>query len=517
MANTPISMRKVRELLRLSCQENKSARQAAQIVGIGKTAASHYIAGFKSSGLSYSAIQQLSDTDLLQAINVKKATENQRYQELSQLFPYFEKELKRTGVTLQLLWEEYKPDRKEHYEFSQFCHHFRLWRKESKVSMHMEHKAGDKLFVDFAGQKLSITNPTTGEITHYEVFVAVLGSSQYSYIEAVASQQKADWIAVNENALRFFGGVPAAIVPDCLKSAVIKANKYEPEINASYADFAEHYGTVILPARAMHPQDKSLAENFVRSAYTHIYAPLRNQVFFSIEELNQAIWERLEVYNQKKFQQRDYSRQFLFDQVEKKELRPLPRDYYDLKEFCQIKVQYNQHIYLKADKHYYSVPYQLTGKEVNVVYSSKNVEIYHNNLRVAMHLRNRHPYGYSTIKEHLSAEHQYVAKWSPRRFIKWAGEIGPEAERVITLVLESRSHPEQAYKSCMGILGLEKKYGKASFLKACGKALELNCIQYKFIKNTLETKAFNLTQESETENLGVLPKHENIRGKDMYN
>lgn len=516
MANKPLQMRKVRELLRLYFEQDISARKAAKIIGIGKTAASQYVAGFKSSGLSYPSVHKISDTELVQAINQKKEDQNPRYKELYGLFPYFEKELKRTGVTLQLLWKEYKEERGDYYGYSQFCHHYYHWRKEKKVSMRIEHKAGDKLYVDFAGQKLAVTHPDTGELTEYEVFVSVLGSSQLSYIEAVPSQTKSDWVAVNESALRFYKGVPAAIVPDCLKSAVNKADKYEPEINQTYDDFANHYGTVILPARALHPQDKALAENFVRSAYNHIYAPLRNHVFFSVEELNHALWERLDAYNKQNFQGREYSRQQLFDEVEKQQLKPLPVESYQLKIFNQCKVQYNHHVYLKEDKHYYSVPFQLTGKRILITYTNRDVEIYFNNKRVASHLRSRQPYGYSTHTEHRPKNHQYVAGWSPERFIKWAQKIGPEAEQVITHMLDNRKHPEQAYKSCMGLLKLAQKHQPEDYIKACRKALQMDCIKYKFIKNTLDTKAFNLSGQQELE-LFKLPGHENIRGKEFFN
>jgi len=257
MANKRINMRKVRELLRLCVEQEISARQGARVVGIGKTAASQYVSGFKASGITLASLEAMSDTELLTILNLKRESENLRYNKLLQFFPQYEKELKRTGVTLQLLWEEYCQTHSDGYGYSQFCHHYYLWRKVRKVSMHVEHKAGDKMYVDFTGEKLSYVDPLTGEIIPCEVFVSVLGSSQLSYIEATASQTKADWIAVNQSTLRFYGGVTAAIVPDCLKSAVTKADYYEPVINETYADFAEHYGTVIIPARALHPQDKA--------------------------------------------------------------------------------------------------------------------------------------------------------------------------------------------------------------------------------------------------------------------
>ncbi|MBZ9731677.1 IS21 family transposase [Salegentibacter sp. JZCK2] len=515
MANNPIGMREVRELLRLYFKQGLSGRKAAKVAGIGKTAASQYIAGFKSSGISISAISGMNDSELINLINIRKQTQNPRYTTLEKLFPYFEKELKKVGVTLHLLWEEYRQTRKDGYEYSQFCHHYYHWRKESKVSMHMEHKAGDKLFVDFTGKKLYITDPATGEREACEVFVSVLGCSQLCYIEAVPSQKKEDWIAVNQNALQFYGGAPAAIVPDCLRSAVSKSNKYEPKVNQTYQDFGEHYGTVILPARALHPQDKSLAENFVRLAYQRIYAPLRNEVFYSLEELNQALWEKLELHNKKNFQHKSYSRQSLFDQVEKQELKALPTTCYELKHFSQLKVQYNHHIYLKADKHYYSIPFKYTGKKVKVIYTLSNVEAYYNNERIALHQRNRKPYGYTTKNEHRPAHHQFQAEWTSERFISWGRSIGPEVEQLIAKILDSRPHPEQAYRSCMGLLNLAKKHPKPAYRKACKKALEMNCLQYKFIKNILHNKTFDV-QEEPLE-LFELPTHNNIRGKENFN
>lgn len=516
MANKRIIMRKVRELFKLKYQQDFSARKAAKVVGISKTAATEYIAGFKASGLEYSSITSISDGELLIAISNKKQIDNEKYAELSKQFPYFKKELKRVGVTLQLLWKEYKAERSEPYGYSQFCHHYYQWRKETKVSMHMGHKAGDKMFVDFTGKKLNVTNPETGEIVEHEVFVSVLGCSQLSYIEATPSQTKADWISVNQNALHFYEGAPLAIVPDCLKSAVTKADKYEPEINQTYNDFADHYNTVILPARALHPQDKSLAENFVRLAYQQIYAPLRNEVFFSLEELNDALWEQLDKFNRKNFQSKDHSRQQVFDDVEKQQLKPLVKEHYDLKSFCKNKVQYNHHIYLKEDKHYYSVPFQYTGKEVMITYTSRTVEVYHNNIRIALHKRNMYRYKYTTDDNHRPQNHKFVAEWTPQRFIKWARNISPEVEQLIIKVMDSRKHPEQAYKACMGLLTLQKKYDKEDYIKACRKALSINNLTNKFIKNVLDTKTFNLDSEQELDLFSSID-HDNIRGKEHYN
>jgi transposase len=514
MANQRTDMRKVRELLRLKFEKNLSIRQASKAVGIGKTAGSEYIAGFRRSGLSLSDISILSDDELILAISPCCDQENERYQYLSTRFSYFEKELKRTGVTLQLLWQEYRQQTVQGYGYSQFCHHFGQWQKSQKVSMPITHKAGDKMYVDFTGSKVTVADPITGELTQCEVFVAVLGASQYAYIEAVPSQKVADWVAANENALYYFGGVPRAIVPDCLKSAVIKADKYEPILNDTFRDFAHHFDTAIVPARALHPKDKSLAENFVRIAYQRIYAPLRNETFFNLEELNEAFLTELDKHNNTPFQKKDHSRTELFNEIEKNELKALPVARYDLKEFCKLKVQYNHHIYLKDDKHYYSVPFRFTGKMVTVKHGARVIEIYHNNKRIALHQRNRAAYAYTTKHDHRPATHQYVAGWSAERFIRWGDQIAPETGQVIRSVLESKQHPEQGYRSCMGILSLTKKYDKKDFVKACKKALSVNCLTYRFIDNTLKNQTFLMSTD---EILTKIPIHNNIRGKENYN
>jgi transposase len=514
MANQRTDMRKVRELLRLKFEQNLSNRQASLAIGMGKTAGSEYIAGFRRSGLSMDDLVSLTDDELILAISPHHEEENERYQYLVTRFSYYENELKRTGVTLQLLWQEYRGQTECGFGYSQFCHHFRQWQKSCKVSMHIIHKAGDKMYVDFTGSKVGIVDPTTGALTECEIFVAVLGASQYAYIEAVPSQKVADWVAANENALHYFGGVPRAIVPDCLKSAVIKSDKYEPVLNDTFRDFAQHYDTAIVPARALHPKDKSLAENFVKIAYQRIFAPLRNETFFSIEELNEAFWSQLDKHNNTPFQKKDHSRMELFEELEKSELKALPIARYDLKEFCLLKVQYNHHVYLKEDKHYYSVPFQFSGKRVTVKYGSRVVEIYHNNKRIAFHHRDRKPYGYTTKDEHRPATHQYVAGWNAQRFIDWGDKIAPETGKVVRSVLESKQHPEQGYKSCMGILSLAKKYDKSDFIKACNKALLVNCITYSFIDNTLKNKTYTLSTE---EVLTAIPFHNNIRGKENYN
>jgi len=507
-------MKKIRELLQLVNTQGLSVRQASKIVGINKSSASEYLSNFKSCAITIEQIAELSDSDLLSALTgpVKKHS-NERYQQLISHFTYIEKELKRPGVTLQCLWQELFQERGL-YSYSQFCYHYQQWSKKQKVSMHIEHKAGEKMYVDYTGVKQEIIDSKTGEITQLEVFVAVLGSSQKCYIEAVKSQKKEDWIKANENALRFFGGVPRCIVPDCLKSAVIKANRYEPEINETFKDFATYYNTVILPARALHPQDKALAENFVKTAYTRIFAPLRNIPFYSIDECNQAMWEQLDKHNNMPFQGKEYSRAELFESIEKKELQPLPVTLYEIRNFSIVTVAYNHHVYLKEDKHYYSVPFHLTGKKVQLSYTHRTVEVIYNNQRVATHARSAKPYQYSTEAAHRPPNHQFIAEWSSERFIQWASKISPLAQQFINNLIESKAYPEQAFITCMGILKESKKYPKDEFNKACFKAIEMKAYTYKFIKNTLENKTYNLTNEEELQKIII---NNDIRGLDILN
>jgi transposase len=303
-------------------------------------------------------------------------------------------------------------------------------------------------------------------------------------------------------------------VPDCLKSGVTKADKYEPDINAQYFDFARHYGTVILPARPASPQDKALVENAVKIAYTRIFAPLRDRMFYSIEELNEAIWENLEIHNNMNFQRLNTSRRGLFNELEKTVLKPLPAEKYEWKDFLRVKVQFNYHVEFSPDKHYYSVPYQHRRKMVNIIYTSGSVDIYLDGQRIAFHKRERRAGGYTTLKDHMPAEHQFVSEWSSERMINWGGNIGEHVKAMVEGVLGSRAFPEQAYKVCLGILSLSKKYGNERVNNACKRALQFNYYSYKAVKKILEKGLDRVQEESAAPEL---PLHNNIRGSQYFN
>jgi len=381
--------------------------------------------------------------------------------------------------------------------------------------MHIEHKAGDKLYVDFAGERLSIVDQETGEVQQVEVFISILGASQLTYVEAVMSQQKEDFIAACQGALHFYGGVPAAIVPDNLKSAVTKSSKYEPVLNDAFADFAEHYSTTILPARAYRPRDKALVEGVVKIIYTRIYARLRDNTYFSLEELNKAILIVLEEHNATLLRGRTYSRRQQFDEVERIALAPLPALRYELRKQLFATVMKNGHVSLGVDKHYYSVPYRFIGKKVKLMFSQTGVEIFYHYERIAIHERIRSPYQYTTEKDHLASTHRFVSDWTPERFISWAEGIHEDVKLYILKILDRKQHPEQAYKSCVGILSFAKKVGNDRLIKACQRALGYGIYNYKTIQSILEKGMDNCDQAEENEQLRM-PLHDNIRGEDYY-
>jgi len=333
-------------------------------------------------------------------------------------------------------------------------------------------------------------------------------------VEATESQKKEDWIRANENAFLKFGGVTAAIVPDNLGSGVTKANKYEPDINPEYEDFARHYGTVILPARSGKPRDKSLAENLVKIVYQRVFAPLRNKTFYYISDLNEEIFSLTDKHNSIPFQKIKVSRMELFLEIEKDKLAPLPLTRYEFKKFAYVKVQPSYHIYLSEDIHYYSVPFRFIGKKVKVIYSISAVEIYHDNRRIASHRRDRRQGGYTTLKDHMPSAHKYYAEWNPGRITGWAAKVGPNVGNIVSKILASKKYPEQAYRVCIGIINLAKKYGSVRTDKACKRAFSYKLYKYRAVKNILDKGLDSIEEEKVLEQ--KLPLHENIRGSGYY-
>lgn len=514
MKRKRISMEKLREILRLSEISKLSCREIATALNISKTVVSQYTGEFKEAKLSYSDICGISDSELIERLGRKKR-QSEKYRILESYFRYFVTELKKTGVTLYLLWQEYIAKHPDGYGHSQFCYHFQVWRQVDKATMHLEHKAGDKCFADFAAEKLSIVDINTGDVRQVEVFISILAASQKTYVEAVYSQESYTFIRANENAFLKFGGVTAAIVPDNLKSAVTKPNRYEPDINFQYMAFAAHYNTIILPARSGKSKDKALVESMVRIIYQRVFAPLRNKIFYSLDELNSAIADLTEKHNNTPFQRLGFSRNELFLKIEASALKPLPATRYEFKKYAFLKVAFNYHIYLSEDIHYYSVPYRYISKKVKVIYTQESVEIFYNNLRIAYHRRDRKKGGYTTTDSHMPPNHAYYASWSPERITGWAAKVGPFVEKMTVQILAAKKHPEQAYRICLGIIGLEKKYGPSRVNQACARALNYGLYSYKSVKNILEKGLDRLKEEGFSQEL--LPLHANIRGAGYYN
>jgi len=515
MANQSISMSKIRQIIRLHTQGSSKLR-IAELTGVARNSLKKYINKFIDSGLSFSDINSLTDKDLddlfIKPVEVEL---NPKLKTLLELFPKMDKELKRKGVTRLLLWEDYIKKHPDGFKPSQFKHYFAQWKDRINPTMRMEHKVGDKMYVDFAGDKLSIVDKQTGEAHYLEVFVSILGASQLTYVEAVFSQKKEDFIAACQSAIQYYGGVPAAIVPDNLKSAVIKSSKYEATINETFLDFADHYSTTILPARAYRPRDKALVENAVRIIYTRIYAKVRDNVYFTIEELNTAIRAALEDHNNSLLRGRNYSRRIQFEEIERHALQPLPPLLYEFKKQLYVTAMKNGHVFLSMDKHYYSIPYRFIGKKVKLMFSRHTVEIFYNYECIASHKRLLSPYNYSTNKEHLASTHRFVADWTPERFLDWAGSIHRDVRIYIVAILDKKQHPEQAYKSCVGILSLAKKVGNDRLIKACQRAIDYELYNYKTIQKILEKRLDLQTDEDQTKQI-KMPLHDNIRGEDYY-
>lgn len=514
MANKLTDMSKIRKAIKFHCK-GKSKLFISDYLSLSRNTVKKYISLYQTFGLSLEDIEQKTDAELENLFSQPTVeSTNPKLEKLHAYFPQMERELKKVGVTVQHLWEQYIVANPDGVKSSQFRVHFKKWSNRVNPVMHMNHKSGDKMYVDYAGKTLSIVDAATGEIKEVQFFVAILGASQYTFAEASMSQQKEDFVVSVENAIHFFGGTPAAIVPDNLKSAVIKSSRFEPTINETLADFAEHYETTILPARAYKPRDKSLVEGAVKILYRRIYVHLKEQKFFSIEELNNQIWDLLDLHNNRKLTARPYSRFELFMEDEKDKLRPLPQERFQIKYQSFATVMQNGHVLLSQDKSYYSVPYQYLRKKVKLLYTKSTVEVYYKYNRIATHHRNYKPYVYTTSPEHLASTHQFVSDWSASRFIDWANSIDGCVGEFIIKIIDSRNHPEQAYKSCLGILTYEKKVGKQRLINACKRALDYKIYSFKAIQNILENNLDKIEYEQESEQ--ELPIHDNIRGKNYF-
>lgn len=512
MAKRSISMRMAREILRLYFGLHLKKRQIGRACGVAPSTVVDYIQRAEEAGISWPLPTDLDDTALEAKLNERKESSKPACRPLPDM-EEIHVELRKKGVTLQLLWMEYKERFPEGYQYSQFCEYYNRWAKTLEVSLRQEHRAGEKMFIDFAGKGIPVTDPSTGEITEAQIFVAVLGASNYTYAEAHPSQSLPFWIRAHIHAFEYFHGVSEILVPDNTRVAVSKACRYEPDLNPVYLSLAQHYSTAIIPARPGKPKDKAKVEAGVLLVTRWIIAALRHHTFFSIEELNERIRELLERLNTRRFRRLTSSRRELFETLERPSLKPLPAEQYRYIDFTQPTVNIDYHV--DVDKHYYSVPYQLRGKKVEAFLSADTVEIFHSNRRIVTHQRSFQKGNYTTLTEHMPKSHQKHLEWTPSRIIHWAEQTGPATARLVETILSTRPHPEQGFRSCLGILRLGKKYSQERLEAASARAVHLRAFSYKSIKSILET---GFDRMPITEKKEVMPAlyHDNIRGKEYF-
>jgi len=507
MAGKKKDLMDLRQLIQFKNQ-GLSNRKVAELLMISRNTVNHYTQIFNGFNLSYSELLSLDDQSLDELFPGQTEVHIQRFKTLSSYFEYYDKELRKPGCTLQALWEAYIQKHPDGYQSSQFNHHFNRWRGRVKSSGKLEHKAGEKLYIDFTGKRLQVVCKQTGEIKDVEVFVGILPSSQYTFVTAVESQKKEDLIKACIRCLEFFGGVPLAIVPDNLKAAVTKASKYQPEVNKTFKDFARHYGCSVAPTRTYSPKDKALVEGAVKLVYQRIFYPLNGQIFFNLEQLNRAIKDLLNKYNNQRFSQSTTTRNELFLSVEKSCLQALPTSRYQPKEFKRLKVQKMGYVYLSEDKHYYSVPFRFIGKQVKVQYTQKHLEIYFNYERVATHQRSAIKGGYTTIEAHLASKHRAFTSWNLSYFEQKALKIGENTCKYVSQMIQQQAYKEIGYKRAQGILMLGKSYGNDRVENACTRALHFEKHSYKLVESILKR---GLDKPTPPYPEVFIPEHQNIR------
>ncbi len=506
------SMRKIKDVLRLKYEAKLSCRQIAASLKLSVGVISKYTKAAEAAGLSWPLPGGLDDTTL-EARLFAPVTPVREH-----AMPdcaYIHQELKRKGVTLRLLWEEYQAScAGQAYQYAQFCVYYRQYRSRLKLSMRQTHKVGEKLFVDYSGDGVPIVDPQTGEIRLTQIFVAVLGASGYTFAEATMSQRLPDWIGSHVRAFDFFDCVPQIVVPDNLKSAVTRPCFYEPELNATYADMAQHYGVAIIPARPYKPRDKAMVELGVLLVQRWITARLRRHTFFSLHELNRLIGELLQGLNNRPFQKnKTETRRTQFDSLDRPAMKPLPAQPYEYAEWKKARVNIDYHI--EVDRHYYSVPFQLARSQVDVRLSGSVVEVLHKGQRVAAHARSALAGRFTTRTEHMPKSHQKHLEWTPQRLLNWGERIGPATCSIIRRLLEDKPHPEMGYRSCLGVFSLARRYGEARLEAACARALTIGSPKREAVQSILEA---GLDRHAELLPAAAtpLPTHGNVRGSDYY-
>lgn len=513
MPRPHIAMRNIGDVLRLSLGEGFSRRQVAASLGLPRATVADYVKRAEVGGLRWPLAEDLDD-DKLEAVLFPGVSSSQSTRPL----PDWQKvhlELRRPHVTLMLLWHEYKETFPDGYGYSQFTELYRRWHRHLDVVMRQEHKAGEKLFVDFPGSRIPIYDEKTGDVSfEAELFVAALGASSYLYAEAVRSQQLMYWISAHVHALEFYGGSPAIVVCDNLRSGVTRPHRYEPDVNATYQEMAAFYQMAIVPARSYKPRDKAKAEAGVLLAERWIIARLRHERFSSLAEANLAIGELLKWINARSFKKIDGSRRSLFDAVDRPALKALPEQRYEFATWHNAKVNIDYHIEQRADRHYYSVPYRLVGETVEIRVSARTVEVFHRHRRVASHVRSYTP-GFTTDPAHMPESHRRHAQWTPSRIISWAKATGVNTAKLTEEIMAARPHPEQGFRSCLGIMRLADRYSKERVEAACGRALAVRSLSYRSVESIL-SNGLDKVPLADSSAQRIHPHHDNVRGPDYY-
>jgi len=511
-------MRKIREILRLKFEQGLSHRKISASTGVSKGALGEYLKRAGAAGLTWDKARSLDDAEV-EALLFQLPGRNEPPRRAPIDLPWVHRELRRTGVTLQQLWLEYREavargPAGAPYGYSQFCDLYGEFRQKVDLSMRQVHRAGEKVFIDYSGKKPHLFSPQTGEAIEVELYVAVLGASNYTYAEATRTQRLEDFCASTVRALEFFGGVPQIAVPDQLRSAISGPDRYDPEINPTYAELAEHYGLAIIPARPARPRDKAKVETAVLVAQRWILACLRNRVFHTLDDLNAAIAELLERLNTRPFQKLDGCRRSAFESIDRPALRPLPPARWELARWKKARVNIDYHV--EHDGRLYSVPHALVGEPVEVRVTNSVVEIFHHRKRVASHARLWGPRGSaSTVPEHRPRSHREYGAWPPSRVIAWAATVGPAAAELVEKILTSRREPESAYRSCMGLIRSARSYEPARFDAACRRALEIGAPTRKSVLAILNRGLDTVAVDTPAQ-LPLPVAHENVRGGTYY-
>lgn len=509
MATKRLSMRKTREILRLHFVVGLSTRAIGRSCNVGRSTVHDYVGRAKAASLDWARVTTMSDDALDNLLFRSTMGTVSKPPPLD--FQWIHRELQRKHVTKQLLWEEYRSQHTNGYGYSQFCQLYRDFEKQLGVTMRQSHKAGEKLFVDFSGDGITIHDKAGGQPRTAKLFLAVLGASNLTYVEAVLHEDLPTWIGCHERAFAYIGGVTEITVPDNLKSGVTRPDYYDPEINRSYGDMSAHYGTTVIPARVRKPRDKAKVEQGVLLAERWIIAALRHRRFYTLAEVQEAIAPLLEKLNNRRLQKLDKSRRQLFEEVERAALKPLPATVYEFAHWKKVRVNIDYHI--EYDKHYYSVPYVHAKAAAEVRATENCIEVIINNKRVASHTRSFRKHAHTTVPEHRPKSHQR-AEWSPSRLVAWGLSIGPHTGRFVEEILKRRAHPEQGYRSCLGLLRLRDKYTDARLERACARAAQYGAFSRKsvlvILRNKMEdTSPREMSQEA-------VPAHSNIRGASYY-